>query len=236
MKFRIFALDYDGTIAEAGVLDRDVKAAVAEARRQGIVVVLATGRVIADLERHIGSLDMFDAIVGENGAVVHFPRGRSRLIGRPPSAAFLEALKDREIAFSSGQCIVDADADFAPQILAVIRALELPRVLVFNQDRVMVLPQGVSKGNGLREALSDFKLSPQQAIGIGNAENDYDLLSTCGWGVAVGWGSVALQQEADEVLKGKDPSAVATYLRRKMKEMQLPDVPQSTARKIREIR
>jgi hydroxymethylpyrimidine pyrophosphatase-like HAD family hydrolase len=231
MEFRVFALDYDGTIAEAGVLDPDVRAAIAEARGLGIIVVLATGRVVSDLKEHIQNLSMFDAIVAENGAVVSLPGGRSRLIGRPPSAAFLEALTDREIPFSCGQCIVDADADFAPQILAVIRALELPRVLVFNQDRVMVLPQGISKGNGLREALSEFKILPCEAIGIGNAENDYDLLSTCGWGVAVGWGSIALQQEADEVLEGKDPSAIATYLRRKMRDMQSPDLPRSIARK-----
>jgi len=227
----VFALDYDGTIAEAGVLDSDVGAAIAEARGLGIIVVLATGRVVSDLKQHIQNLSMFDAIVAENGAVVGLPGGRLRLIGRRAPAAFLEALTDLEIPFHCGQCIVDADADFAPQILGVIRALELPLVLVFNQDRVMVLPQGISKGNGLREALGEFKILPRQAIGIGNAENDYDLLSTCGWGVAVEWGSVALQEEADEVLEGATPGAVAAYLRRKMRDMQSPDMPRSIARK-----
>jgi hydroxymethylpyrimidine pyrophosphatase-like HAD family hydrolase len=231
MEFRVFALDYDGTIAEAGVLDPDVKTAVDEARRQGFLVVLATGRVVADLEERIEDLAMFDAIVAENGAVICLSGGQSKLIGRPAPDAFLETLAALQITFNVGQCIVDADAEVAPEILAVIRELELPLVLVFNQDRVMVLPQGVSKGNGLREALGEFNLAPRDAIGIGNAENDYDLLSTCGWGVAVEWGSVALQEEADEVLEGSAPSAVATYLRRKMRDMRSPDSPRSIARK-----
>jgi len=33
----------------------------------------------------------FDAVVAENGAVLAFPRGRTRLLGRSPSQVFLEA-------------------------------------------------------------------------------------------------------------------------------------------------
>ena len=38
----------------------------------------------------------------------------------------------------------------------------------------MVLPQGVSKGAGLRAALSALRLSVHNAVGIGDAENDHD--------------------------------------------------------------
>ena len=86
MKFGILALDYDGTIARDGVLDPDVKAAIMEARARGIVVVLATGRILSDLRQAAGNLDFVDAVVAENGAVIAFPNGQSRLIGHlsPP--------------------------------------------------------------------------------------------------------------------------------------------------------
>jgi hydroxymethylpyrimidine pyrophosphatase-like HAD family hydrolase len=49
MKFGVLALDYDGTIAIDGALDPDVRAAIAEVRSAGVVVVLVTGRILDDL-------------------------------------------------------------------------------------------------------------------------------------------------------------------------------------------
>jgi len=117
---------------------------------------------------------------------------------------------------------VEADAASAPQILAVIREFELPLVLLFNHSRLMVLPQAISKGTGLRAALNTLRLSGHNAIAIGDAENDHDLLAGCEIAVAVGWGSAALQREADETLHGDGPRAVAAYIQRAAKEIRLP--------------
>ena len=161
-------------------------------------------------------------MVAENGAVLAFPNGQSRLIGHLPPQVFLDELRRRGIEFKTGQCIVEADAASAPQILAVIRELELPLVLLFNRSRLMVLPQAISKGTGLREALNTLRLSAHNAIAIGDAENDHDLLAECEIAVAVGWGSPALQKEADEILHGDGPRAVAAYIRQAAEELRLP--------------
>jgi hydroxymethylpyrimidine pyrophosphatase-like HAD family hydrolase len=222
MKFRVLALDYDGTIAQDGQLDPDVKAAILEARARGVSVIVVTGRILSELNRVAGDLSFLDAVVAENGAVLSFPGGHSRLLGDRPAAIFLEELRRRQIDFLAGECVVEFAADLAPQILAVIRRLELPLSLLFNRDRLMVLPQGVSKGIGLRAALATLRLSVHNAIGIGDAENDHDLLDTCEIGVAVGWGSQALKERADEILEGKGPCAVAGYIRRMAQELRLP--------------
>jgi hypothetical protein len=222
MKFGVLALDYDGTIATNGVLDPEVRTAISEARARGIVVLLVTGRILSDLRQAAGGLGFVDAVVAENGAVVAFPNGHSRLIGRLPPQSFFDQLRLRRIEFQAGQCLVEADAASAPQILSVIRELELPLALLFNRSRLMVLPQAISKGTGLSEAMNELRLSAHNAIGIGDAENDHDLLSTCEIGVAVSWGSAALQKEADEILQGDGPSAVAGYIRKASQEMRLP--------------
>jgi hydroxymethylpyrimidine pyrophosphatase-like HAD family hydrolase len=193
MKFGVLALDYDGTIARDGVLDPDVKAAITEARARGIVVVLVTGRILSDLRQAAGGIEFVDAVVAENGAVLAFPNGQSRLIGHLPPQVFLDELRRRGIEFRTGQCLVEADAALARRILEVIRELELPLVMLFNRSRLMVLPQAISKGTGLREALNTLRLSVHNAIAIGDAENDHDLLAECETAVAVGWGSAALQ-------------------------------------------
>jgi len=222
MKFSVLALDYDGTIAREGVLDPEVRAAIAEVRRQGITVVIVSGRTLSDLERVAGELGFVDAVVAENGAVVRFSNGHTRLLGHPPPAVFLAELKRCGIAFSAGQCIIEADAASAQSILAAIRVLELPLVLLFNRSRLMVLPQSISKATGLRAVLNALRLSVHNAIGIGDAENDHDLLLACELGVAVAWGSRALQAVADEVLQGDGRSAVAAYIRQAAKKVRLP--------------
>jgi hydroxymethylpyrimidine pyrophosphatase-like HAD family hydrolase len=222
MKFGVLALDYDGTIARDGALDLDVKAAILGARARGIVAVLVTGRILSDLRQAAGDLEFVDAVVAENGAVLAFPNGQTRLIGHLPPQVFLDELHYRGIQFMSGQCIVETDAASAPQILGVIRELELPLVLLFNRSRLMILPQSISKGTGLRVALHALRLSAHNAIAIGDAENDHDLLAACEIGVAVSWGSPALQKEADQILQGDGPHAVADYIQHAAQEMRLP--------------
>ncbi len=222
MKFSVLALDYDGTIARDGVLDPDVKSAIVEARARGIVVIIVTGRILSDLKQVAGDLGFVDAVVAENGAVLAFPSRLTWPIGHPPPQVFLDELRRRGVEFKAGQCVVEATAASAPQILEVIRNLELPLVLLFNRSRLMVLPQAISKGTGLRVALNAFRLSVHNAIAIGDAENDHDLLSACEIAVAVSWGSAALKKEADEIINGDGPPAVAAYIKRAAQEMKLP--------------
>src|SRR3974390_1214868 len=222
MKFGVLALDYDGTIAANGSLDSDVLGAIEEARAHGIAVVLVTGRILSELRRVEGDLGFVDAVVAENGVVLAFPNGFLNLLGRPPPPFFLNELRHRGIEFVAGQSVVEANAIFASRILAVITELELPLVLVFNRDRLMVLPQAISKSTGLRRALTALRLSAHNAIAIGDAENDHDLLAGCEIAVAVSWGSQSLQKVADEVLPGNGPNAVAAYIRRALRELKLP--------------
>lgn len=222
MKFNVLALDFDGTVADRGKLDPAVGIAIREAKSKGIATLLVTGRILADLRSTLKEEDLFDAIVAENGAVLSFPNGWKRLLARPVSKRLLEKLCERGIEVAFGDCIVEASADDAPEILRVIRELHLPLMLVFNRSRVMVLPQGVTKASGLREALDTMRLSTHNCIGIGDAENDHDLLDACEIGVAVEWGSSALREIADHVLPGEGPSALSGYIRTVAANAKLP--------------
>lgn len=213
MKFLVLAIDFDGTTATGGVIDRGVLKAIALLRSAGIVVVLVTGRILDDLRSKTGDLHFVDAVVAENGAVIYFPdSGVYSVQAEPPPAAFISALKERRIAFAAGRVLVDLDAASAPEVLEIIRRLELPLVLAFNRGRLMVLPQSISKATGLRHALAILRLSPRNAVAIGDAENDHELLRACEVGVAVEWGSQALKAVADDVIAGLGPAAVAGYL------------------------
>ncbi len=223
MKLSTLALDFDGTIAQNDVLDPEVRKAIAEARAQGVVVLLVTGRILENLGRVTGDLH-FVEVVSENGAVIYFPdSGYSRVLADPPPSALLKALRTEGVTFAVGQSIIDADSNTASRILAILQRLELPRVLLFNRSRVMVLPQAISKATGLGEALAILRLSPHNAVAIGDAENDHELLHSCELGVAVAWGSEALKASADHVLPGDGPPAVAGYIRALLKNRLIPE-------------
>ncbi|MEZ5316894.1 MAG: HAD hydrolase family protein [Vicinamibacterales bacterium] len=232
MKFCVLALDFDGTIASHDRLDPDVRAAIADLRGQGIVVLLVTGRILEDLRRVAGDLHFVDAVVAENGAVVEFTdTGYQTANGDPPPAALLDALRTEGIPFDVGRVVVEANASEAGRLLGVIHRLELPLVLLFNRGRVMVLPQTLSKATGVRQALQILRLSPHNAVAIGDAENDHELLRACEVGVAVAWGSPALKAAADFVLPGDGPPAVAPYIRALANRERVP-VPIHTRRRL----
>jgi hydroxymethylpyrimidine pyrophosphatase-like HAD family hydrolase len=223
MKLRTLALDYDGTIAQDGVLEPEVRQAIADVRGRGITVAIVTGRILDDLRLAAGDLRFVDAVVAENGAVIAFPDVGYSVVAAPPVSEELVAdLKRRGTAIEVGRCVIEADAQSAPQCLDAIRALQLPYALVFNRGRLMVLPTGVNKASGLRQALRTLRQSPHNAIAIGDAENDHDMLQLCELGVAVAWGSDALQRRADYVLAGHGPKAVAEYIRRTAANVPLP--------------
>jgi hydroxymethylpyrimidine pyrophosphatase-like HAD family hydrolase len=229
VKLTVIALDYDGTIASGDTLDPSVRQAIAEARTRGIVVLLVTGRILGELRRVAGDLHFVDGVIAENGAVVHFPDGghTSTLAAAIPNG-FLEELNRRQIPFRAGQCVVDAAADDAPQLLEVIRSLEFPLVLVFNGGRVMILPQWVSKSTGLRVALDVLRRSARNTLAIGDAENDHELLRLAEVGVAVEWGSAALRSTADITVPGAGPAAVADFARETAASERLPVPPRAS--------
>lgn len=214
MQLFTLALDYDGTIARSDRVDPGVREAIAFARRRGITVLLATGRILSELQRVAGELQFVDAVIAENGAVLFFPDGEhSSLLAPRVPPQLIDELTRRRVAFQAGEALVDAAADDAPAILGVIRELELPLVLIFNKGRVMVMPQGVSKGTGLNAALRILRLSPRNTMAIGDAENDHELLRLAEVGVAVPWASAALRATADLTLSGDDGVAVEEYIR-----------------------
>jgi hypothetical protein len=225
MKLFALALDYDGTIALGDTVDPAVRDAIAAARTRGIVVLLATGRILDELRRVAGELHFVDAVIAENGAVLHFPEsGHTTRLAPAVPPAFAEALARRHIAYRAGQSLVDADAADAPRLLEVIRELELPLVLIFNKGRVMTMPQGVSKGTGLHAALDTLRLSARNTLAIGDAENDHELLRLAEVGVAVPWASPALRAAADVTLSGSGTEAVASYTRALAASAMLPTV------------
>ncbi|MBV8429014.1 MAG: HAD-IIB family hydrolase, partial [Hyphomicrobiales bacterium] len=150
------------------------------------------------------TLDLFDLVVVENGALLYEPSsGEERPIAPAPDPAFVERLRELDIEpLSVGRSIVATWEPNETTVLEVIRDLGLDLQLTFNKGAVMVLPAGVNKGSGVKAALEQLAISPRNAVGIGDAENDEAFLRLCGRSVAIANALAAVKKSADHVTKG----------------------------------
>lgn len=222
MRLSVIATDYDGTVATDGILHQDAKIAIQAARQRGVMVVIVTGRILSELRDVAGCLDFVDGVVAENGAVISLTSGHTMHLGAPPPLSLITALTERGIEFKVGQCVIELDASFADVAISLIREQELPLSVTFNRQRMMLLPASISKSSGLRALLDALGVSTHNALGIGDAENDHELLRSCEYSVAVEWGSKRLRESADEVLTGTGPAAVAGFIDKVSQQIRLP--------------
>jgi HAD superfamily hydrolase (TIGR01484 family) len=201
MRFAAVACDYDGTLAEHGVVHEDVIVALGRLRDSGRARILVTGRELDDLKRVFAHLDLFDRVVAENGAVLFDPaQNEERILAEAPPSALVEALQRRKVTpLSVGRVIVATWTPQETQVLEVIHELGLEHQVIFNKGAVMVLPPGVNKATGLRVALQELGLSRHNTVGIGDAENDHAFLTYCECAVAVANALPSLSERVDWV-------------------------------------
>ena len=203
MRYRALATDYDGTLAHDGHVDEETVAASRRLAATGCKLILVTGRRLNDLKRVFPAVGIFDRVIAENGAVLAKPSsGDVRLLAQPPPAQLVATLEERGIRpLYRGQVVL---ATIQPNdVLArqVIDQLQLDLQVILNKGSVMILPTGIDKASGLRAALDELGILPEEIVAVGDAENDEPLLQMAGLGVAVANAFDGLKQRANLVTR-----------------------------------
>lgn len=210
---RAIAIDFDGTLTDVGAPAEAVLSAIEEVRKQGLLVILVTGRILDELRGAFPYVDrFFDVIVAENGATIS-TNGNLRVMSAPVEFELDEALVKRSVSFRRGKVLIATHTGYENAIQEEIHRLGLECQLVFNRSELMVLPAGVSKGFGLLRALDLLGISYHNTIAVGDAENDHSLLGACEVGVAVGNAVAGLKRHADLVLQQPDGEGVSALLK-----------------------
>jgi HAD superfamily hydrolase (TIGR01484 family) len=214
MRFHALACDYDGTLAHDSRVSASTVAALERLRASGRRLILVTGRQIAELLEVFPETVLFDRVVGENGAVLYEPRTqRLTALAEAPPASFDERLRAEGVSpVARGHVIVATWRPHETAVLATIREMGLELQVIFNKDAVMVLPSGVNKASGLAYALAELRLSPHNAVAVGDAENDHALLAMCECAVAVANALPALKDRADWVTAGSRGDGVVELI------------------------
>jgi hydroxymethylpyrimidine pyrophosphatase-like HAD family hydrolase len=213
LRFRVLASDYDGTLACNGIVAPGTIAALQRVRTSGRKLILVTGRELPELRDLFSSMDLFDLVVAENGALLHFPAtGENRLLGAKVDKSFVRQMAHHGVPVSVGRSVVATVRPYENVVLKVIQEFSFPLQVIYNKEAVMVLPLGVSKATGLAAALAELSLLESDVVGIGDAENDHEFLSQCGLAVAVANAIPSLKARVDQVTRGQDGSGVVEII------------------------
>ncbi|HEY4770980.1 MAG TPA: HAD family hydrolase, partial [Myxococcales bacterium] len=197
------ATDFDETLADHGRVLPGTERALERLRASGRKLLLLTGRVLGDLLHIFRRIDLFHAVVAENGALLYLPdRKQERPLAESPPEQFAAALGRAGVPVTTGRVIVATCVPHETAVLEEIKRQGLELQIIFNKGAVMVLPSGVNKGTGLRQALAELRLSPHNAVAVGDAENDHAFLTEAELGAAVANALPTLREHADLVLHG----------------------------------
>ena len=216
MRYPVLATDYDGTLARHDHVNEATWAAVERLKASGRQAVLVTGRELEELLGVCPRVNLFDRVVAENGALIYRPSDRSeRTLAPRPPVAFVKALVEKGVGpISVGRAIVATWEPHREAIEATIRSMGLDLRVIPNKRALMVLPPGVDKASGLVEALAELGLSPDDAVGVGDAENDLALLEACGFAAAVANALPSVKGRADLVTEGERGAGVVELIGR----------------------
>lgn len=208
----VLASDYDGTLADYGLVRESTLAALRRWKESGRTFVLITGRSVELLTDFL-SHNLTDLLVGENGGILYNPQsGEEQVIGVTPPHALLEMLYERGVEMYVAKSMIASFKPYEKVIEDSIRTLHLDWRIIRNKEDIMVLPPQVNKAYGLHAALDMLGESLEHTVGVGDAENDEDFLAICGYAVAVANALPTLKERADLVTQGERGNGVAELI------------------------
>lgn len=234
MRYLTLCTDYDGTLATEGTVFPETAAALEQLIASGRKPVLVTGRELDELKTVCPYLHLFDYVVAENGALLYEPKTDTETpLGHRPPDSFVAALRARGVErISVGRVIIATWEPWETVVLETIKDHGLELQVIFNKGAVMILPAGVNKASGLVAALKKMGLSPHNAVGIGDAENDHALLALCECGVATANALPTLKEAADFVTTGERGAGVTEVIQGLLKDDLASHEPELTRRHV----
>ncbi len=211
MALRVLASDFDGTLAKDGEVAPECGAALRRWKAAGGRLLLITGRELDDLVTVYPDLSLWDLAVVENGAVLLDPAsGAVELLGEPPSDELLAHLRAAGVRpLSHGRVILASFEPMRERIRKVLRATGEQRDLIGNKGSLMVLPRGVNKSSGLTRGLAVLGATPEETVGLGDAENDLGFMAMCGFSVAPANALESVKRVAGMVTAGRHGIGIA---------------------------
>lgn len=174
--------------------------------------MIASGRTLDYLTKHLEGVNFVDAFIAENGAVVYLPRSESTCKFGQNNEELRVLLRESSIPFDAGEIVISLRRDYAGEIDDFVSRLDMNVRVEYNRDSIMVLPAGVTKATGVKEALNNLGLDDARLICIGDGENDQPLFDIASLSVATADSVSELKKRADIICSETSARGVTKFL------------------------
>lgn len=203
----IIFCDIDGCLSDGSTIPYDLKALgqirkkIKKLARENIGFALCTGRPQPYCEAMAQILDLSTLCVCENGAILYdtacdqyYPQVdqaalaqvehiKATLIGENyfSSTLFLEIGNAYSICLKGSGLQQRGYQGIADEMARLSARFSDAKVnWSHSHNAIDITPQGINKGSGVRAVLAHYALSPDDALGIGDAYGDLSFLSIVG--------------------------------------------------------
>lgn len=217
-KFKVFAVDIDGTLTEngGGAIHLAALAKLRHLEKLGYNVIYVTGR--SSIEAYV--LAIFGGTtriaVGENGGAITLAPQEHRMLAskekcekgyeilrknldgvqtKPVFPRMTEVVMTRTFDLKEGQKILDEN--------------HLDLYLSDSKYAYHINEKGMDKSTGLGEALKMLKAEPEETVAIGDSETDIPMYDMCGCSIALGHAERNVKARATHTVDGKEGSGLA---------------------------
>jgi hydroxymethylpyrimidine pyrophosphatase-like HAD family hydrolase len=213
----VIAVDVDGTLFDGHAVAPAAVAALAQARRDGHLLVIVTGRRWETLRDVLGSaLELFHRVVGEEGGyLADVETGTVRLLAPALDPSIVTALHRAGVDhLDVGRVTVGGSAAHLDAFVEVSgRAGGTSRVVV-NKDSVALVPVGHDKGTGVHAVLGDLGAIGARVLAIGDASNDLPMFAVASVAVGVANADAVVRAAGVELTLASFGDGVAEALQR----------------------
>lgn len=211
---KALVLDLDGTLTRGGEdrLSRELREKLLELKRDGWLLILATGRDRRYLESREDVRGVFDGWVCEAGASIHIPSTREhRVLVDERWHQFISEARKLECVVPKENTVSLSCAKCVESIMSTASKFGVRCKVVNNKGSLLLLPEDVDKSTGLKELLRLMGFRGLVAA-IGDSEVDVEMLRVADFKAAPSNADEVVKEVVDYVSSREDGEGVIDIL------------------------
>jgi len=212
---RALVLDLDGTLTKGGEdrISKELMEALLQFKKDGWMLILATGRDRGDLKSREDLENIFDGWVCEAGISIWIPStSEYRVIVDERWCAFINEAKKLKCIIPKENTVNLSCNECVESVRIIASRFGIKYKILNNKGSLILLPENVSKFTGVNELLKLINFEGFIAA-VGDSEVDVEMLKNADFKAAPSNADQAVKEIVDYISSKEDGEGVIEILK-----------------------